>query len=66
MKRSFDQILQSAFQKIIDDKVMSLEQLSDASSDITKSFITSIADTMRRDLKRKAPAMLATPRNLRL
>jgi hypothetical protein len=59
---SFDQILQSVFQKIIDDKVLSLEQLSDASSDITKNFIVSAADTIRRDLKRKAPATLAGTR----
>ena len=56
---SFDQMLQSVFQKIIDDKLLSPEQLSDASSDITKNFIVSTADTIRRDLKRKAPAMLA-------
>jgi hypothetical protein len=59
---SFDQMLQGVFQKIIDDKVMSLEQLSDASSDNTKNFIVSAADTMRRDLKRRAPAMLAGTR----
>ena len=59
---SFDQILQSVFQKIIDDKLLSPEQLTDASSDITKDFIISTADTMRRDLKRRAPAMLAGTR----
>jgi hypothetical protein len=56
---SFDHVLQSVFQKIIDDKVLSPKQLSDASSDITKNFIVSTANTVRRDLKRKAPAMLA-------
>src|SRR5437762_8941023 len=59
---TFDQMLQSVFQKIVDDELLSPEQLSDASSDITKNFIVSAADTMRRDLKRRAPAMLAGTR----
>lgn len=58
----FDEILEQVFQKIIADNAMTPEELGTAAASIANDVMDQMADQMRNDLKRRAPATLRTTR----
>jgi hypothetical protein len=59
---NFDEILEQVFQQIIADKAMTPEQLGEAASSIANDVMDRIADDMRKNLRRGAPATLRKTR----
>jgi hypothetical protein len=55
---NFDEILEQVFQQIIADNAMTPEQLSAAAGSVANGVMDQIADDMRKNLKRGAPATL--------
>jgi hypothetical protein len=59
---NFDEILEQVFQRIIADNAMTPEQLGEAASSIANDVMDQIADDMRKNLRRSAPATLCKTR----
>jgi hypothetical protein len=59
---NFDEILEQVFQKIIADNAMTPEQLRETAGSIANDVMDQIADNMRKNLKRGAPATLRETR----